>query len=159
MGRKKKPGEPKIEMITVRIAPQAKFALDLLARYQRRTLSSVIDWAIDQTLRRESIPSPAGEHAVHDMVRKVWDPFEPDRLVKLALWDSSLLTFEEQTMWKLIQEEPSFWTLQKPPTETRAVLKEVMEGQKPFPDFKRIRAQWENIKAAAYGATVDFREG
>ena len=141
----------KAESLTVRLHPQVRYGLELLARYQRRTLSSVVDWGLTETLRREMMPAPQGEHPVHEVIKQLWSPYESDRLVRLAIWDSFLLTYEEQLMWKVITEESSFWTMKKPPTATRG-----LEGKKPYPDLYRIRQCWAEIRLTARGVDVDL---
>ena len=41
----------KSEVVTVRLDPKLKYVAELAARRQRRTLSSYIEWAIEDSLR------------------------------------------------------------------------------------------------------------
>ena len=43
------------ETVTVRLAPKLRYLAELAARKQRRTLSSFIEWAIEETLETESV--------------------------------------------------------------------------------------------------------
>ena len=62
---------------------------------------------------------------------EVWDPYEPDRLVKLAMACRALLTYEEELLWKVIEDDPRFWEPDR------------------APNFKRIRESWEEISKLA----------
>lgn len=76
----------KTEIVTVRLNPELRFGLELLSRQQHRTLSGVVEWALDQILsRREGFN-----------LDKVWDVDEADRLKKLAEYYPHLLNFDEQ---------------------------------------------------------------
>jgi hypothetical protein len=67
-----------------------------------------------------------------------WDPYYPDRLVKLAMYAENLLEYDEQVIWKTIKEQSSYWNFNQP-------------------IFERIRGGWEEISkqakenAKAYG--------
>ncbi len=154
MPRKAK-GETKGEVITLRLTPRTRYGLELLARQQRRTLSSVAEWAFHEAFKTESIaPSTGEEKTLKEALDDLWDPVEPDRLVKLAQKYPSLLTYEEDLIWKVIKEEPSFWFKDKglPP----GGLLSGFTSMPPRPNMKRIRRLWPAIKEAASGEGVDF---
>ncbi|MBY0404184.1 MAG: hypothetical protein K2X66_09815, partial [Cyanobacteria bacterium] len=46
-----KGSQTKAEALTLRVNPKIKYGLELLARKQHRTLSSVMEWAIDKALK------------------------------------------------------------------------------------------------------------
>lgn len=123
MAAKKAPKgmQAKVESITVRLQPKLKYGLELLARKQHRTLSSVIEWAIDKALRQPEdglwftylIPGDDEREPFEEerfLLEQVWDPEEADRLVKLAIFYPSLLSYEEEMVWKLICSESIFWS-------------------------------------------------
>jgi hypothetical protein len=87
--------------ITVRLDPKLKYGLEILARKQYRNLSSLVEWALNKALSdyNEGLP---------DLV-SIWDVYEADRLVKLALYKPELLNFDEQKLWKLIKENGLCW--------------------------------------------------
>ncbi|MEO5351135.1 MAG: ribbon-helix-helix domain-containing protein, partial [Magnetococcus sp. YQC-3] len=41
------------ELVSVRVSPQTKFALELLSRIQRRTVSAIVSLAIEHELKME----------------------------------------------------------------------------------------------------------
>lgn len=98
------------EVVTVRLDPKLKYLAELAGRRQRRTLSSFIEWAIEDSLSRVR-PDYSGEGAESfaDMASQLWDVDEPDRFVKLALSYPDLLDHDEQRLWKLIKECGLLW--------------------------------------------------
>ncbi|MSP44079.1 MAG: hypothetical protein EXR08_12105 [Alphaproteobacteria bacterium] len=98
---KKQPSNIKTEVVTLRLDPKTKFGLELLARKQYRTLSSVVEWAINNALQHEYEGFPE--------LDDLWDVKEADRLVKLAVTRPNLLNYEEQLIWKVISEHGYFW--------------------------------------------------
>jgi hypothetical protein len=94
------------EVVTVRLDPKTRYLAELAARRQRRTLSSYIEWVIAENLDMfvDWEPSRSGVDA-QLLAERFWDVDDCDRLVKLALYDNSLLNFREQVLWKRIQEQ------------------------------------------------------
>jgi hypothetical protein len=94
------------EVVTVRLDPKTRYLAELAARRQRRTLSSYIEWAVAESLDMfvDWEPSRIGDDGQLEAER-FWDVDDCDRLVKLALYDKSLLNFREQVLWKRIQEQ------------------------------------------------------
>jgi hypothetical protein len=70
----------------------------LAARKQRRTLSSFVEWAVDQALREVQV----GNGTLAQQSNRLWDVEEPDRFVRLAAHHPDLLTFEEQQLLKAL---------------------------------------------------------
>ena len=109
-------------VITFRLAPRHRFALELMARRQHRTITGVIEWAIELAARTDGINiPPPGVPEVYEMengakvnvskiqkslLDKLWSPCEAKRLVNLAHWAPSLMSFEEKIIWEKIQEMP-----------------------------------------------------
>lgn len=96
------------ETVTVRLDPKRRYLADLAARKQRRTLSSYIEWAIEDSLQRTYLYT--NDHtSLADESPDLWDVDEADRFAKLALRHPELLTHEEQVRWKLVKENGSLW--------------------------------------------------
>lgn len=96
-----KGNQEKTASMTVRLDPKLKYGLEILARKQYRNLSSLVEWSLNKAL---SDP----EDGLPDL-DKIWDVYEADRLVKLALYKPELLNFDEQKIWKLIKENGACW--------------------------------------------------
>jgi hypothetical protein len=90
------------EVVTIRLDPKLRYLAELAARKQRRTLSSFVEWAIEQSLSEVEFTENS---SVADNAMALWDVDECDRFVKLALRDESLLNYDEQVLWKRLQEE------------------------------------------------------
>lgn len=104
------------ETVSVRLDPKMRYLAELGARSHRRTLSSFIEWAIEDTLKRISLYHDHGNNfgnserpSIIDEAEELWDIDEPDRVVSLALTHPSMLTHEEQVLWKLVRENGFFW--------------------------------------------------
>lgn len=112
--KRKKGGGSKLsrsQTVTVRLDPKLRYLAELAARKQRRTLSSFIEWAIEESLRDVVLRVNDGEppHTVAGQAKLLWDVDEPDRFVQLAFLYPEMLTHDEQVLWKLVQEQPYMW--------------------------------------------------
>lgn len=114
---KRKTGGGKLtrsETVTVRLDPKLRYLAELAARKQRRTLSSYIEWAIEESLNHVVIEEDKtfggqNDRTVADVATTLWDVDDSDRFAKLAIRYPDMLTHEEQTLWKLIRENGSLW--------------------------------------------------
>ena len=95
------------ETVTVRLDPQLNYLCELAARAHRRTKSSFIEYAVEQALA--SVQVPGSKYSIEGLGPTLWDVDEPDRLVKLGLEASTLMTHEEQVIWKIITNCGWFW--------------------------------------------------
>jgi predicted transcriptional regulator len=95
------------ETVTVRLDPKLRYLADIAARKQRRTLSSFIEWAVEQALKEVvlyegSMEAKESPRTVADDANWLWDIEEAERFVRLAITYPELLTYEEQETWKLL---------------------------------------------------------
>jgi hypothetical protein len=98
------------ETVTVRLDPRLRYLADLAARQQRRTLSSFIEWAVEESLGHVTLRTSGGQAvSLASAAPDLWDVDEADRFVRLALRHPELLTHEEQIRWKLITENGAVW--------------------------------------------------
>ncbi len=96
------------ETVTVRLDPKLKYLAELAARKQRRTLSSYIEWVIEESLKDIYIKQEGVDACLGEWANELWDVDEADRFCLLALNFPDLMTHEEQVMWKIVQEEKNF---------------------------------------------------
>ena len=96
------------ETVTVRLDPKLRYLAELAARRQRRTVSSYIEWAIEESFKHFSLDLD-GPRVLADETETLWDVDDADRFVRLALHHPDLLTHDEQVLWKLIRECGYFW--------------------------------------------------
>lgn len=114
-----KPGKksPKTETLAVRIDPKEKYGLEILSRMQRRSLTSLVEYTINQKLREYLvIDEPQKSSLFKDKVYEegcilddIWADDEVMRLILLLDFAPQLLTFEEGLVWKLIQDNAIYW--------------------------------------------------
>jgi uncharacterized protein (DUF1778 family) len=134
MARKPKGEAARTETLAIRLDPRTRYMLELASRIQHRTLSSVVEWMINNSQKDIEID----EHrSLASVQANLWDIDEPDRLVKLATQYPHLLNYEEQKIWKVIVEHRFFW-MDGNRDEVGAVI-------------PRIRENWELIKGVASG--------
>lgn len=138
------------EIITVRLDPKLRYLAELAALKQRRTLSSYIEWAIQDSLNRVYLAEGSGFNndygsTVYDEADKLWDVDAPDRFAKLALLHPDLLTYDEQKKWKLIRENGHLWRGKEVGGEwTWTVSERTLV-------LDRLRKYWEQFCAVAEG--------
>jgi hypothetical protein len=132
------------ETVTVRLDPKLRYMAELGARRQRRTLSSYIEWAIEDSLKHVNADT-SGNSSLADEVEVLWDVDEADRLARLALRHPELLTHEEQVLWKLIKENGWLWRGQYAGAEQewRWVVREESLI------FERLRDKWPAFVSVA----------
>jgi len=106
MARKPKGEVTRSETLAIRLDPRTRYMLELASRIQHRTLSSVVEWMVNNSLKDIPIDD---ERSLASAQADLWDIDESDRLVKLAFKYPGLLSFEEQKIWKLIREYGYFW--------------------------------------------------
>src|SRR2546423_408266 len=100
------------ETVTARLDTKLNYLCELAARAQRRTKSSITEWAIENSLGSVGIPGTyfgGQERTIADKAHELWDVDEADRLIKLGQEASTLLTHDEQVIWKVIQSNSYFW--------------------------------------------------
>lgn len=134
------------QTVTVRLDPQLRYMADLAARSQRRTLSSFVEWAIAQALGEVPLKDHAGESATaRELVDRLWDVDEPDRFILLAVFNSDLLTHEEQLLFKRIKEMPEYWSTDM---YSPSIL-QVSIGDR-YILIDKLRANWNKVKEYGY---------
>lgn len=96
------------ETVTVRLNPRIHYLAELAARYQQRTLSGFIEWAVTRALTPEVMQDD--EHDVSEprplWMEGMWDVDEADRFYLLGS-RPDLMTIEQQALWKLLSEKLS----------------------------------------------------
>lgn len=139
------------ETVTVRLDPKLRYLAELAALKQRRTVSSFIEWAIEDSLGRVYIQEPGFNNdlgtSVADVAAKLWDVDDADRFAKLALSYPDLLTHEEQKRWKLIRENGYLWKGNSNKNNGKWTWQVVEDSL----CFDRLRERWDDFCAVARG--------
>jgi hypothetical protein len=161
------------ELVSVRIDPKLRFAVELAARKQRRTSSSFVEWAIEEAVKRLPLRISA-------IKRKVGVPEEasiPEELpigvcleylqqLSLGKWDIKKKTVhaivgevwhpEESRRFAqlatrypelLTHDEEVLWDLI---SETPELWRSDKHGQRII-IYTQLKARWEQLKQAAIG--------
>lgn len=100
------------ETVSVRLDPILRLAAELAAAKERRSLSSFIEWCVEQQTKniivdRSSYPDEG--YSAYSVAQQVWEPETPDSFAKRALIYPDLLTVEELILWGFIKDAPYLW--------------------------------------------------
>jgi hypothetical protein len=136
------------ETVTVRLDPRLRYLAEVAARKQRRTVSSFIEWAVEEALSRVMLREEDPVLSVGGEGDMLWDVDEADRLIKLALRYPELLTHDEQVLWKLIKETSALWKAAAPGEEPNIFSWRVRLATL---HCERLRESWDTFKAVAEG--------
>ena len=128
----------KPDAYSLRLDPRLRFAAELAAEKERRTLASLIEWAIDQAVRQISVVNQ-DERLVSALKvsQDVWNEDEVVRFLLLAKQYPTLLTVDQHRLRDLIFRNPLFSTEQSSP-----VLKI---------DVEKVREHWETLNKFVAG--------
>ena len=113
------------EIVQARFSPKLRFAADLLSRQTRRTVSSLLESALEEYIKNVSLKiippnqlfiephnlldNPYITVSAEDAVKQLWDPNEATRFVLMALAMPEVLTPDEETLWEFVRRVPYFW--------------------------------------------------
>lgn len=158
-------------IIQARLSPKLRFIAELIARHQRRTLSSLIEHLLEETAERYQLPLLLSEKAQTDYylfstrqtqkvraseaAERLWSADEADRFAAVALFAPSLLTAEEQAVWEVVTDTPYFWNHFEIHIENPAG--QVLDKEWwPLIDYhgfnhERLREQWPLLQAILEG--------
>jgi len=134
------------ETVTVRLDPKLRYLAELAARRQRRTLSSYIEWAIEESFKHYGLELNSGG-VLADEAEALWDVDEADRFGRLALRHPDLLTHDEQILWKLVRENGLLWR----GAYTGADREWTWSVKEDSLLFDRLRDHWQIFCAVAEG--------
>ncbi|EGH00972.1 hypothetical protein PSYAE_03197 [Pseudomonas amygdali pv. aesculi str. 0893_23] len=108
--------------VSLRVDPAIKYAIDIAARIQKRTVTGVVEWSVERALADVKMPvdfmvmndqfkpeMPEPQSVMEAVKERLWSPDDATRLVRLAFECPSLLTFEEGLIWESIRLSPPFW--------------------------------------------------
>ncbi|MEA3275955.1 MAG: hypothetical protein U9Q81_11815 [Pseudomonadota bacterium] len=98
----------------MRLDPKLRYLAELAARKQRRSLSSFIEWAVEESLSRVLLHEGSSyqgdpQISIADQAAVLWDVDDAERFVRLAMLYEDLLTHKEQVLWKLVKDSGLVW--------------------------------------------------
>lgn len=82
------------ETLSIRLSPQAEWMIEIAARIQRRTVSAFVSTAAESYA--SSLTFHQGGPTVGTAMQFLWDTDRSERIYKLAQFDRSLITFDEE---------------------------------------------------------------
>lgn len=110
------------EIVQTRLSPKLRFIAEIMARHQRRTLSSLIEGLIEEAAERYTVTYTWTEPEmcmfrdkqyqrvpVLEAVNRVWSIEDADKFAAFAIHLPDLLTPEEERIWQVICDTPYFW--------------------------------------------------
>lgn len=151
MAEKKSSGGSKLsrtQTVTVRFDPKLRYLAELAARKQRRTVSSFIEWAVEESLSRIYLSGDSGRPVMlSDESNSLWDVDEAERFARLAISYPDLLTHDEQILWKLIGDTELLNLGRKDYSPTG----QWDENNLRTLVYPEIRKNWEAFSAVAVG--------
>jgi len=135
------------ETVSVRLDPKLNYLTELAARKLRRTKSSYIEWAIEQSLDRVNLTGDEPGHypSIADLQESLWDVDPMDRFLRLVFGHRDLLTHYEQVLWKLIRENGFMWTGSMKGGQW------TWDAYEHNLDKHALRQHWESFNAVAAG--------
>ena len=123
--RKRKRAE-KSAVLTIRMSGRDKYELELAARSQGRTITAMIQRALQASFEKDpDMPD----------INRLWGAHEADRLVLLAYYAPKLMTDEENSIWRIVQDE--LFDPDGPPEKHTDI------------DIEDLRDNWDSIKDKA----------
>lgn len=100
-GRPKKAVTEKPEQFSVRLPPKLKFGLELLARAQHRSLSQVVEWAVQMGMNTYEVGR--NFESLTDLLTAAWEHEEEGRrLLEIYRTAPALLSFEDAAVCELV---------------------------------------------------------
>lgn len=148
------------ETVTVQLDRKLRYLANLAARRQRRTLSSFIEWAVEDALRRVPLYEGSGgasdqSRTVEQEARRLWDVDATDKLVRLAILYPDLLTYGEQQAWKALNDSRLLDPAKRLGANAVvdwdwAILEEVV--------IPALRARWASLVMAMKGPPVERQQ-
>lgn len=94
--------------LSLRLDPRTKYLIDMLARQQKRTITGVIEWAVEQAGAETIFDGDLGNTFL-DVIDSLWSTDESIRLTQLARSRPELLSYEEMRIWETVRASPYFW--------------------------------------------------
>lgn len=105
----KKKGETATTVsVGIRIDPKIKFALDIMGRIQKRSLTAVVEWAIANAISQQKV---GGQHnqQMSDALDQIWSTDEATRFINMCFVLPDALSYDELRLWETIKASSLFW--------------------------------------------------
>jgi hypothetical protein len=101
------------EIVQARLNAKSRFAAEIIATHERRTLSSLVESAIDQYAKiyKFNLEVNGIEQIIKldELMNEIWHPDEMMRFIKTSFVNSELLGLDGYNLWEFILWNPIFW--------------------------------------------------
>lgn len=148
--------------VSLRIDPKVKYAIDLLAREQKRTITGVVEWSVMQAIRAHKMPGFVGSEdqdlSLYDFLEMAWSPIESHRIVALGTYMESLLTFEESCLYKVVQGTPALYKQVTPDASDPTYVERVVKYDLLGAYWPLIEKRAQTLMETGSFLPVDFAE-
>lgn len=134
------------EATNFRLEPIVKYTAEIAARVQRKNLTTFLEWSMSESFKNLTFDDG---NTIASQMDYLWDIDEADRFIKLAYTYPRLLTYDEQHLLKVINE--NFSVFKKDPDNFMPTNKDEEAAFKAnipmlaFIDFKKVRDRWTNL--------------
>ncbi|MEN1927611.1 hypothetical protein WCE37_01160 [Luteimonas sp. MJ250] len=109
-GASKKPAATRTETLGLRLDPRLKFALELAARDQHRSISGTVEWCVERVLRETEVDiALPGAWTFFDLTHRVWDVDPNKMLANICAYAPRLATFEETQKYRIMHMTEQLW--------------------------------------------------
>ncbi|MGD9153786.1 MAG: hypothetical protein PVG30_09110 [Gammaproteobacteria bacterium] len=175
------------EIVHLRLNPRTRFALELMARNENRTVSSFLEILVNEAMAVKKINmfklleeiqqeqggvTPKDVHGYTDMntknvnlteaLKELWHVKDYHRFILLCFFAPHLLTYEEELIWEFIKKANYYW----PHYYVKAVDMDGVQLGKTLTRvfdsssviWDRIERHWELLKNLRFQEIIDSLE-
>ena len=100
----------KLTPVSFRLEPRMKFAAEMLARHQRRSLASTVEWALLRAMEGQGIQlgaNPKAAITLIELINQTWCEDELVRSLQVACIAPNLATHDESSLKSVILASPA----------------------------------------------------
>ena len=152
--RSKKSSDTKEAVLSIRIRPKVKYALELLARKQHRAVSAVVETMAIEAITMGLTGNPRnflGEESEDIYFDVLWAATDVERLSRLVTYAHDLMTYDDTRLWEVVlslKGNPNVWgelKVERGDGAVPGILRGLEDLSKELPDGWVIhgRYSWE----------------
>lgn len=123
--------------VTMRFDSRLKYLASVVARYERRSFSNIVELALERYLNEFAATKLSSTEHSFNLTKELWSPHQVLRFALLADELPTLLTFEEEVLWRLILKDGALWKA-PPPLGVRHKL-----------NLEQLQEKWSGLVAEA----------
>lgn len=148
------PGE-KLEQFSIRLTPKLKYGLELLSKSQGRSLSQVVEWAIQRGMNAAEVGNR--KKTLGEIVDHVWGQSEWERIKLIQRFAPELLDYFERSIYVAVTESSELRYLGES-VETEVVKLQKMHAMTPAADRDNLPRATEALRSRLWYSIDRFVE-